>query len=157
MGEAAPTLAALTYVLPGMPLIYNGQEVGFNRRLEFFVKDSIDWAGVNEYTALYRSLNALRHSNRALWSDGAGGSTRWLEDGSLPEVLSIVREKDDNVVIALFNLSPRTVDVTVSDKIFKGEYTEFSPAVPDGRGPRVSISEPATLNLGPWQYRIYSK
>ena len=43
MGDAVSTFTVLTYVLPGMPLIYNGQEVGFNRRLEFFEKDNIDW------------------------------------------------------------------------------------------------------------------
>lgn len=41
LGEAAEMFAALTYVIPGMPLIYNGQEAGFNKRLEFFEKDEI--------------------------------------------------------------------------------------------------------------------
>jgi glycosidase len=36
MGDAAPAMAALSYLVPGMPLIYNGQEVGFDRRLAFF-------------------------------------------------------------------------------------------------------------------------
>jgi glycosidase len=157
MGDAAPILAALTYVLPGMPLIYNGQEVGFNRRLEFFVKDSIDWTEAGGFTALYRSLNRLRHTNRALWSNGAGGSTRWLDDGARPEVLSIVRETGNNVVVALFNLSPKRVDVSVADKVFNGEFVEFSPVAPDGRGPRVTLAATSTIELGPWGYKIYSR
>jgi Alpha amylase, catalytic domain. len=48
-------MAALTFVMPGMPLIYNGQEVGFNRRLEFFEKDIIDWKDSSDYTVFYKN------------------------------------------------------------------------------------------------------
>ncbi len=155
MGGAATMLAAMTYVLPGMPLIYNGQEVGFDRRLEFFVKDSIDWVGGEEFTALYRGLNRLRHSNRALWSDGAGGTMRWLADGEKHEVLSVVREKEGNVVIGIFNLSSQPVEVTVDDPVFSGAFTEFDPA--GGTGGAVSVAKPQTITLEGWQYKIYSK
>ncbi|MDC0355497.1 alpha-amylase family glycosyl hydrolase, partial [Flavobacteriaceae bacterium] len=40
-GKGAKTFGALTYFLPGMPLIYNGQEYGLEKRLEFFEKDFI--------------------------------------------------------------------------------------------------------------------
>ena len=45
MNEWVKELSALLsfHQLYGMPLIYNGQESSFNRRLEFFEKDSIDW------------------------------------------------------------------------------------------------------------------
>lgn len=41
MGLAAETFAALTYMMPGMPLIYNGQEYNMNKRLKFFEKDTM--------------------------------------------------------------------------------------------------------------------
>ena len=42
MGDAHKTFAALTFVLPkSQPLIYTGQEIGLNRRLQFFEKDSV--------------------------------------------------------------------------------------------------------------------
>ncbi len=40
-GKGAKTFGAITYFLPGMPLIYNGQEYGLEKRLEFFEKDFI--------------------------------------------------------------------------------------------------------------------
>ncbi|MCD4697158.1 MAG: alpha-amylase, partial [Bacteroidales bacterium] len=43
MGKTGLTFAMLSYTLPGMPLIYSGQEVGLNKRLEFFEKDKINW------------------------------------------------------------------------------------------------------------------
>ncbi len=55
--DAAETFAVLTYMLPGMPLIYSGQEVGLNRRLQFFEKDSIDWADTG---GIYLFLQAIK-------------------------------------------------------------------------------------------------
>ena len=40
-GNGAKTFAALTYFLPGIPLIYNGQEYGLDKRSSFFEKDFI--------------------------------------------------------------------------------------------------------------------
>ena len=41
MGEASEILTTLVYAMPGMPLIYSGQEYDLNHRLKFFEKDSI--------------------------------------------------------------------------------------------------------------------
>jgi glycosidase len=62
MKEAANTFAVLTYTLPGMPLIYTGQEIGLNKRLEFFEKDPITSWKENEYTEFYTQLNKLKHN-----------------------------------------------------------------------------------------------
>ena len=40
-GDAWLPLAVLTFALPGMPLIYGGQEARLDKRLEFFEKDPI--------------------------------------------------------------------------------------------------------------------
>ena len=45
LSDAVPTFTALTYLTTGMPLIYNGQEYDFNKRLKFFVKDEITLPG----------------------------------------------------------------------------------------------------------------
>jgi glycosidase len=150
MGDAATTFAAMTYILPGMPLIYNGQEVGFNRRLEFFKKDPIDWAEPNDYTSLYRSLGQLRRANRALWNGPEGGTMSELATSAPAEVFSLVREKDGNSVIGVFNLSPRAIEVTLSDERFGGEFTQQG-------GGKVSLSAGGKLNLAPWQYLIYTR
>ncbi len=41
MGDAAEAMVALTYSIPGMPLIYSGQEYDMDKRLRFFEKDTI--------------------------------------------------------------------------------------------------------------------
>lgn len=67
MGEAWKVMAVLCYTLPkSQPLIYTGQEVGWNKRFEFFKKDETpDWTP-NEYTEFYTQMNKLYHSNPAL-------------------------------------------------------------------------------------------
>ena len=43
LGALALPFAVLTALLPGMPMLYSGQEAGLNRRLEFFERDTIAW------------------------------------------------------------------------------------------------------------------
>lgn len=59
MGEAYPTLAALTFVVEGIPLIYTGQEAGLNKQLQFFEKDEIDWTDLS-MTKFYQQLIQLK-------------------------------------------------------------------------------------------------
>lgn len=74
MGDAAKAMAVLTFTLPGsMPLIYTGQEMGWNKRFEFFEKDPVPSWEKNGYTSFYKELIAFRHDNPALASGGKGG------------------------------------------------------------------------------------
>ena len=118
MGEAAKTFAALTYILPGIPLIYSGQEVGFNRRLEFFEKDVIDWDDPNGFTAFYQSLNKLKKSNKALFCPELGGNLEEITTDKPEDIFAVRRKVEDNTITAIFNLSPNSVDVLVNDDNF---------------------------------------
>lgn len=151
MREAAPLFAALTYVLPGIPLIYNGQEVGFDRRLEFFTKDSIDWVEPNNSTALYESLIALRHANRALYSGNAGGKMAFLKTDHASRVFAFKRTKDENVVVAVFNLSAEPLTVKLKDSRFAGIYTDFAGGDP------VTLTKGERMELPAWGYKIMTQ
>ena len=74
MGDAAKVMAVLTFTLPnGQPLIYTGQEMGWNHRFQFFEKDPIPAWEVNEFTQFYQDLIKLRHDHPALRPGGKGG------------------------------------------------------------------------------------
>ena len=74
MGDAAKVMAVLTFTLPGgQPLIYTGQEMGWNKRFEFFEKDPIPAWENNEYTEFYKWLIDMRHNNPALAAGVNGG------------------------------------------------------------------------------------
>ncbi len=64
-GNGAKTFAALTYFLPGIPLIYNGQEYGLDKRLAFFEKDFIP-KKESEFFDFYKNLNKLKKENNLL-------------------------------------------------------------------------------------------
>lgn len=74
MGNAAKAMAVLTFTLPnGQPLIYTGQEMGWNKRFEFFEKDPVPAWEENRYTDFYKELVELRHSHPALAAGRDGG------------------------------------------------------------------------------------
>ena len=74
MGDAAKLMAILTFTLPnGQPLIYTGQEMGWNKRFQFFEKDHIPAWEKNEYFNFYKELIQIRHNNPALAAGGKGG------------------------------------------------------------------------------------
>ena len=74
MGDAAKLMAVLTFTLPsGQPLIYTGQEMGWNKRFEFFEKDPIPAWEKNGYFDFYKWLIDIRHNNPALAAGDKGG------------------------------------------------------------------------------------
>ena len=86
MGDAAKVMAVLTFTLPnGQPLIYTGQEIGWNKRFEFFETDPVPAWEKNEYFDFYKELIAVRHANPALAAGGKGGKFEVVsaEDGVL--------------------------------------------------------------------------
>ena len=75
MGDAVKIMAVLTFTLPnGQPLIYTGQEMGWNKRFEFFQKDPVPAWEKNEYFDFYKELIAIRHANPALAAGANGGA-----------------------------------------------------------------------------------
>ncbi|MDA3907189.1 MAG: alpha-amylase family glycosyl hydrolase [Bacteroidales bacterium] len=71
LGDAADVLSVLSFTVGDMPLIYNGQESGLNKRLLFFEKDQIDWEGYSK-TDFFKKLTSLKHTEEALWSGTYG-------------------------------------------------------------------------------------
>ncbi len=71
MGDATPSMAILSATIPGMPLIYSGQEAGLDKQLSFFEKDEIEWKehGIGE---IYKALFNLKKNNKALWNGHLG-------------------------------------------------------------------------------------
>ncbi len=152
MGDAASTFAALTYVLPGMPLIYNGQEVGFNRRLEFFEKDNIDWtasSSEHDFTNLYEQLNAFKKSNPALLTQEKDGEMVEIENNMSDKVWSFKRVKGENEVHCVFNFTDEDVFVSFDEAIAGEGFKEFPG--------ETSSDVIESVKLEAWEYKLYYK
>ena len=103
-GEGADVMAVLAATLPGMPLVYSGQESGFDRRLKFFDKDQIDW-GTYRREGLYKELLALKKRHpAALTNSHEPGNMELIETGN-PKVFAFRRIGKGDVVTVVANLS----------------------------------------------------
>ena len=115
MGDAAKVMEVLCFTLPkGQPLVYTGQEIGLERRLEFFEKDPItDWSE-NEYTSFIRELVAFRHAHPCLAAGEKGAPAKFIK--GLPDgVLGFTREADGDAVTVIANLTPERVVISTYD------------------------------------------
>lgn len=148
MGEAHGCMAALTYVLSGVPLIYSGQEAGSDKSLEFFEKDLIDWSNLERYSKFYGDLNALRNSCKALEGFGGGGFVEFIDNSQTYNVLSFIREVGDSKVIAIFNLTPYHVQPAIYDSRYSGSWTKLHNGT-------MELKEGEYDPFGPWEYKIY--
>lgn len=147
-GEALAPAIALSVVGDGIPLIYNGQEAGNEKRLEFFEKDPIVWRD-HWVGDLYRRLFALKHENTALWNAGWGALMVKVPSDAEADVLGFVRENDRDKVFAVFNLSPEPQSPTFGETLYYGTYTDFETGSP------VEFGGPLTLELEPWEYHVF--
>lgn len=146
LGDAAETFDAFTTVITGMPLVYSGQEAGLNKRLKFFDKDTIEWRE-SKYRLLYTELLHDKERNKALWNGAAGGEMIPVNT-SADEVFAFIRQKENDKVYAIFNLSDKTVRTELESKLIQGEYINpFS-------GKKSQIKSKEWLELKSWDYRI---
>ncbi len=150
LGQGVEPFAVLTATVPGMILIYNGQEAALDRRLEFFEKDSITWDGY-VYHEFYKALLELKADNEALWNGAYGGDLERVHTNQDQEVFAFVREKDDQKVFVVLNLSEQDVTATFRGEDFTGVYTTLFTDEP------IEIEEDFTLNMEPWAYFVFYK
>ena len=146
--DGAATYAAFTYVIPGMPLIYTGQEYGNHKRLEFFEKDGFERKHAEQFE-MYKNLNAMRRDNPALWSPELGAPmTRIANDN--PAIFSCARVLEDNVVLGIFNFSAEPQTVTLQTAGLEGDYTCIC-------GMPVMVGTEDQITLRPFEWLIYAK
>ncbi len=106
LGNLADAFAVLSYTLPGMPLIYTGQETGMNRPFEFFKKDQCpEWEPRNNYFEFYKQLNALKHGQEALNAGESGGEIKRYNT-QCNDIYAFSRSKGNSKVVVLVNLGP---------------------------------------------------
>lgn len=148
MGDAAKTFAALTFVIPGMPLIYSGQEAGLNKRLLFFEKDQIDWSNL-EMQEFYKKLITLKKENKALWNGAAGAPIHFLHMGQNNSMLVFDRTMEGSKVVGIFNLSASPVSNTVGCPRIAGNYVDAL------TGAELTFEQGQPFELKPWEYHIF--
>jgi glycosidase len=119
------SFTVITFTLYGMPLIYNGQELGGEQVLNYFTDSKINWN--NKDTKMYNTVKVLaemKHKVKA-FKDGLTaserGSVNWIKyDG---QVAAYVRRNGNSEAMVVLNLGGET-DVTLSG-VREGKYIQW--------------------------------
>ena len=119
MGSAAPAITVLSYTLPGMPLIYSGQEYGMNHRLKFFEKDQIPKTKGAAWQLLEQL--AVLKQNPALHGGKEAADLTFLDTDD-NEVIAFRRTKAENEIVVFINLSENQKEIK-SD--LAGNFKDF--------------------------------
>ena len=138
-GDGAKTFAALTYFLPGIPLIYNGQEYGLNKRLEFFEKDFITKKQTDFYE-FYSNLNSLKKENNLLDIDSEIKFE--IIETNNKNLICYKRTKNNDSMYFVANLSEESQEIN----------TEFSETLKSLNSDKmISLKK---NSLDPWEYHF---
>lgn len=147
--DGAAAFTVLIFTLNGMPLIYSGQESGLNKRLNFFEKDPITWKE-HEFAQLYTMLVQEKRRNPALFNGSDGGDINRVNTSDNKAIFSFVREKCDNRVFTIINLSDKIQNVKLIDFRQNDTYHDiFSKK-------SLYISPDSEFDLGPWDYKVFT-
>lgn len=103
--EGATTAFAITALMGGVPLIYNGQEVACDQQLPFFEGHNvtIDWSANPEVLAEYKQLVDIRTSYEAF----SKGGLQYLDGGE--DVVVFSRTAGDEQLFVVANVRNRAV------------------------------------------------
>jgi hypothetical protein len=105
----------------------------------------------NRYTELYKKLCAIYHNNIALRSADEGGSFIEIDNNAPDCLMTFVRERDNNRVVVIANLSPYTLFGDFNTGIYAGEYIDAMTGKP------TTLYEHMWGDITPWSYKILIK
>ncbi|EAZ96546.1 alpha amylase, catalytic region [Flavobacteria bacterium BAL38] len=146
LGNAEEAMTVLSYLTPGMPLVYSGNEYGLNHSLKFFEKDSIPKTKGAAWQ-LRAKLGKLKNENIAL--NGGKNKASYTRIKTTNEnVLVFEREKNGNKIIYMANLSSKPVDVKIP---LNGTYIDVL------SGEMIGLNEKLNYPMKPWQYYVLTE
>ena len=145
MGDSYLTMSVLTYVIPGIPLLYNGQEYSLNKRLEFFEKDFIPKENT-ELVEFYNKLVKIKRNNKALHFSK---ETKFDIKNSIDDDIFILeRTLDNESVLFISNLSK------MAKSINHGLDGNFENLL---NGELIKLSSKQNLEFNSWDYLLLKK
>ncbi len=144
LGKAEEAMTALSYVMPGMPLIYSGNEYGLNHSLKFFEKDSIPKTKGKDWE-LRAKLGKLKTENPAL--NGGKNKAKYtrIKTDDDTNVLAFVREKNGKKVVYIANFSNNPINTKIA---ITGEFINYM------TGKMMGLNEKQVYTILPWQYFV---
>jgi cyclomaltodextrinase / maltogenic alpha-amylase / neopullulanase len=150
--RGAMAASAFMFTLDGVPLLYNGMEVGDTTESgapALFERLPVFWPFAErrpELVRFYQALIAFRREHAAL----RRGSMTWISSSDEDRVLTYLRAEATEELLVAVNLSSGPFAGTVSLPEPRG----FVDVTPAAEGPPVEL---ASLRLGAWGFRIFRR
>jgi len=147
--RGALAASALMLTLDGVPLLYNGMEVGDTG------EKPIVWEGTRqaETFRFYQQLLALRRAHPALRL----GETRWLTNSAPAHLLTYVRRGAGEEFLMAINLSDKPMVTTIDGEAGMQEWRDVTPAwgTPASPSGGLQATTPPTVSLGAYGIRLF--
>jgi glycosidase len=156
LGEEGLKLSAvLVNTIPGVPLLYNGEEVANDEKLRLFEKVNIDWRRPHEMGELYKVLFTLRRDHKAL----SRGEMIRVPSSQSQDIYAFFRSAGSDKILTVLNFSfeDRTDSLQIPmARVFPGQKKVVMNEVFSKK--KVSVepgAERLDVILGPHGYKIF--
>jgi cyclomaltodextrinase / maltogenic alpha-amylase / neopullulanase len=159
--RGALAASAFAITVDGVPLLYNGMEVGDTTESgapALFEKLPIFWSIAErrqQFPRFYRRMLSLRRSSEAL----RRGSLEWLRNSDESSVVTFLRRGKTEDMLVAINLTSRHFSGSVETE----GANEFREVTPDINAEKDGVTEVASgsalpvLALDPWGFRIFRR
>jgi len=138
--------ATLVFTLPGVPLLFAGQEIGMSHLPNLFEHDPVDWKqGDPDVRAFYKQLIQLRKSHPALMR----GRWQALQTDN-ENVVAFLRADEHEEILVLLNFGTDESPVTVTGLTLEPTIQILVDLIGENNIP-VQIDGPAVKILAPCQ------
>jgi len=137
--------AAASFLLPGIPVIHNGDETGSLHELEVYEKNPVNWNANPEFRELYEQLIGMRKDKEVL----RRGEFSYLQNSDEDVVTSFERRYDGNRAIVLLNWGESARTVTVHPEQSGKPWKEFfGEDLHQG-------NRPLEIRLNPYSFKVF--
>lgn len=147
-------LTVLQFTVYGMPLLYNGQEIGHKTggRVSLAEKTPINWAAADTtMTTLIKTLTGLKHTQQALWTGKYSGTLTYIPTTADDVVFAYKRSSGDNDVVVMLNFDSAARTFTAGPGLPEGEYVDAL------SGQKVTMSESTQFAVPPYGAAVFVK
>ncbi|MFL6215570.1 MAG: alpha-amylase family glycosyl hydrolase [Blastocatellia bacterium] len=164
--RGALAASALVFTLDGVPLLYNGMEVGDTAESTapaLFERLPIFWAIAErrpDFPRFYKQITALRAAHAALRQ----GTLEWLRNSDESRVVSFARRAGREEIVVAINLSSRPFNGSVeaaSGATFTDITPDYGSALLPGQSEQARTAQRAAalpaLTLDAWGLRVFRR
>lgn len=151
-------LLAVSFLAPGVPMIYTSDESGYDHCIEFFEKDTIDWSGGYKYADMIKTLSKLKAKTPALASTNSDIELIETNDNY---VFVFTRTMGDSKVMFVCNFDEQEatdVSYTVPSGFENGAKCALhvNDMIFDSKGREVSANDLVIKTIQPLEFYIFT-